>query len=211
MYSPTVQFVKDLGITLTSKLQWKPHIVNITNKAFHAAHKILSSFTSNNIDVLLFAFTTFVRPMLESNSVVWSPHLKENIKRLESVQIFFTKKLFQRLGFKSSGYSDRLSKLNLKTLEHRRLLADLIMVFKILNQLVDIDPNLLFTFKPVIYNLRGHNKILLRPKAISNTALNFFPSRIIRLWNALPEKIINSPSISSFKYHADKLDLVALK
>ena len=208
---PTVHSVKDLGITLTSTLQWKPHVVNITNKAFHAAHKILYSFTTNNISVLIFAYKTFVRPILESNSVVWSPHLKENIDRLESVQIFFTKKLCQRLGLKSSGYTDRLSKFNLKTLAHRRLLADLVMVFKILHQQVDIDPNLLFTFKPVIYNLRGHNKTLMRPKATSNTALNFFPSRIIRLWNALPEQIINSTSASSFKYLADKLDLVVLK
>ena len=208
---PTAFFVKDLGVTLTSKLHWKPHIVNITKKAFHAAYKILFSFTTNKLSILLLAFKTFVRPILESNSVVWSPHLTENVNRLESVQVFFTKKLFQRCGLKSSGYKDRLSKLNLKTLEHRRLLADLIMVFKILNRQVDIDPNLLFTFKQVNYHLRGHNQQLIRPKAASNTALNFFPSRIIRLWNDLPLHIVQFTSIARFKRHVNDLDLVALK
>ena len=208
---PSALSVKDLGVTLTSKLQWKPHIANITKKAFHAAHKILFSFTTNNIGILLFAYKTFVRPILESNSVVWSPHLKENINRIESVQIFFTKKLLQRCGLKSSGYKDRLSKLNLKTLEHRRLLADLIMVFKILNGLIDIDRNLLFKFKPVTYNLRSHSQTLIRPKAVSNTALHFFPSRIIRVWNALPQQIVDSTSIACFKQQVNNLDLVALK
>ena len=48
--------VKDLGVTLTSKLHWKPHIVNITKKAFHAAYKILFSFTTNKLSILLLAF-----------------------------------------------------------------------------------------------------------------------------------------------------------
>ena len=208
---PTALSVKDLGVTITSKLLWKPHIVTITKKAFHAAHKILFSFTTNNFATLLFAFKTFVRPILESNSVVWSPHLIENINRLESVQVFFTKKLFQRCGLRSSGYTDRLSKSNLKSLEHRRLLADLVMVYKILNGLVDIDPNLLFTFKPVTYHLRGHNQTLDRPKAASNTALNFFPSRTIRSWNALSQEIVDSTSIALFKSRVNNLDLVALK
>ena len=41
---PTSESVRDLGITLTSKLHWKPHIQIITQKAYHAAHNILFSF-----------------------------------------------------------------------------------------------------------------------------------------------------------------------
>ena len=85
------------------------------------------------------------------------------------------------------------------------------MVYKILNGLVDIDPNLLFTFKPVTYHLRGHNQTLDRPKAASNTALNFFPSRTIRSWNALSQEIVDSTSIALFKSRVNNLDLVALK
>ena len=207
---PTSESVRDLGITLTSKLHWKPHIQIITQKAYHAAHKILFSFSSNKINTLIFAFKTFVRPILESNCVVWSPHLKGDINRIESVQRFFTKKLFQRCGISSSGYHDRLSKLNLKTLEHRRLVADLVMVFKMLNNYIDVDPNVLFNLKPNNYNLRGHSQTLIRTRATSNTLLNSFPSRIVRIWNNLPEYVVCSSSIGFFKYHVNSLNLVAI-
>ena len=143
--------------------------------------------------------------------VVRSPYLKENINRLEAVQRFFTKKILQRCGIQSSSYEDRLSKLNLKSLEHRRLVTDMVMVYKIIHNYVDIDPNLLFTFKPNIYNLRGHNLTLSKPKVNSNVALNSFTSRVVRLWNSLPSYIVESVSVSSFKFQIKKLDLLSLK
>ena len=121
-----------------------------------------------------------------------------------SVQRFFTKKLFQRCGISSSGYHDRLSKLNLKTLEHRRLVADLVMVFKMLNNYIDVDPNVLFNLKPNNYNLRGHSQTLIRTRATSNTLLNSFPSRIVRIWNNLPEYVVCSSSIGFFKHHVNQ-------
>ena len=207
----TANFVKDLGVTLTSRIKWKPHITKLAQKAFHTSHKILYSFSTLNIGILLMAYKTFVRPIVETNSVVWNPHLKENINKLESVQRFFTKRLLQRCGIASSSYEDRLSILNLKSLEHRRLVADLVMVFKIINKLVDIDADLFFTFKPARYNLRGHCQTLVRPKSVSNTASNFFTSRVIRLWNALPITVISSSSVGMFKFQINNIDLVQLK
>jgi len=52
-----------------------------------------------------------VRPILEYNSVVWSPCLKCEIEEVEKVQRHFTKKL---KGLKTSSYhSDRLYRLGL--------------------------------------------------------------------------------------------------
>ena len=36
--------------------------------------------------VLMMAFNTYVRPILEYATVVWSPFLKKNIRKLEVVQ-----------------------------------------------------------------------------------------------------------------------------
>ncbi len=36
-------------------------------------------------------YATYVRPILEYCSQVWSPPLKQNIDRIESVQIYFTR------------------------------------------------------------------------------------------------------------------------
>jgi len=45
---------------------------------------------SGNVILLLRAFIVYVRPMLEYNSVTWSPHLKCDIERIEKVQRQFT-------------------------------------------------------------------------------------------------------------------------
>ena len=44
------------------------------------AYQILHSFSSNNVWILLKAYTTYVGPILEYNSVIWSLYLKKDIK-----------------------------------------------------------------------------------------------------------------------------------
>jgi len=70
---------------------------------------------------------TYVRPILEYNSVVWSPILKCEIDALERVQRRFTKR---HRGIDLPSYCDRLglTKLELNTLELRRLHNDLVML-----------------------------------------------------------------------------------
>jgi len=69
--------VSDLGVTIDKKLCFNEHIANITRKAHQRANLIHRCFTSKNIDLLVKAFKTYVRPMLEYNSPVWSPSLKK--------------------------------------------------------------------------------------------------------------------------------------
>ena len=60
------------------------------------------------------AFVTYVRPILEYSSAVWSPSLITLINKIESVQRNFTKRL---PGLQNLNYGER----KLKSLEHRRL------------------------------------------------------------------------------------------
>ena len=48
---------------------------------------------SKNSDLLLKAYITYVRPILEYNSPLWSPSLKKDIILLESAQRRFTKRI----------------------------------------------------------------------------------------------------------------------
>ena len=57
-------------------------------------------------------------------------------------------------------YLQRLKTLNLETLESRRLKTDLITMFKILNNLIDIDFHNFFSLSTVA-NTRGHRLNLL--------------------------------------------------
>ena len=68
--------------------------------------------------------------MLEYANVVFSPHHISLIDLIENVQRRFTKRLY---GMHNICYVDRLHLCNLELLEVRRMHADLIMLFKILN------------------------------------------------------------------------------
>ena len=74
-------------------------------------------------------FVTYVRPILEYASSTWSPSTITNIKKVESVQKRFTKRL---KGLHHVDYQNRLLALGLDSLEQRRLRADLTLTYYIL-------------------------------------------------------------------------------
>ena len=205
------QSARDLGVIITSDLKWKAQVNAIVRKAFHACHKILYCFTTNDKDTLLHAYKVFIRPILEHNSVIWSPFQIGDRDKIESVQGFYTKKLLQRLGISSHDYQHRLDILKLESLEFRRIYFDMILVYKILNGYVDIDLNELFTFNPREYNLRGHGQTLKKPNYLLDITRNYFSVRSVRIWNALPNEIVSSTTLSLFKSRLRNVDLLKLK
>ena len=72
------------------------------------------------------AYLVYVRPLLEVNSVIWSPHYKQDIDLIERVQRRFTKRL---PGYSNYTYNERRTLLNLPSLELRRLRLDLIWCY----------------------------------------------------------------------------------
>ena len=48
---------------------------------------------SRDVDMLTRAYLVYVRPLLEVNSVIWSPHYKQDMDLTERVQRRFTKRL----------------------------------------------------------------------------------------------------------------------
>ena len=85
-------------------LSYTPHVQNITARAFQRAKLILTCFTTRNPAVLMKAFIVYVRPMLEFSSTVWNPVTKQNIRKVESVQKRFTKRL---VGLSKISYNTR--------------------------------------------------------------------------------------------------------
>ena len=70
---PNVRVVKDLGITIDSRLDYSDHINAIVTKAHQRACLILRCLKSKEPSLLFRAFSTYVRPLLEYDSPVWSP------------------------------------------------------------------------------------------------------------------------------------------
>lgn len=108
---------KDLGVFVSHDLSSSAHCEYVTKNCMKTSNLILKAFHSKNIDLLLRAFKTYVRPVLEYSSVVWNPCLLKDIDLVERVQRRFTKRLFQN---KTITYKERLSLLNLESLEELR-------------------------------------------------------------------------------------------
>jgi len=153
--------VKDLGVIVDRTTKFHCHVETICAKAKQRAALIFRCFASKDPDLLFKTFTTYVRPILEYCSEVWSPHHLTDIKKIESVQRQFTKGL---RGLKGLSYSARLKRLNTDTLELRRLLNDLVMVYKIMNYHVALNAEELFYCNKASNMLtRGHSQRLFKP------------------------------------------------
>jgi hypothetical protein len=187
--------VKDLGILIQPNLQFDHHITDITNRANQRAFLIIRSFLSKNPQNLLRAFTVYIRPLVEYSSPVWSPTLHHLIHTIENVQRRFTKRI---PGLKNLSYAERLSNLNLKSLEHRRLISDLVCVYNITHGNSSIQSQDIFTFSHNPSS-RGH-KFRFEPAICKNdTQQSFFAHRVVKPWNSLPISIAEAKNINSFK------------
>ena len=89
----------------------------------------------------------------------------------------------------------------MRPLETWRIRDDLIEVYKIMHWLTDINPEEFFEFSTT--NLRGHRYKLFKPRIRTDIGRFSFWSRVIEMWNALPDEVVSAVSISSFKNMID--------
>jgi len=87
-----IDCVTDLGVMYDNHLSFVPHINKTINKASQRANLIIRCFTITRPLVLIKAFNTFVRLLLEYATVVWSPSAKMCIRKIETVLKRFTKR-----------------------------------------------------------------------------------------------------------------------
>ena len=118
------------------------------------------------------AFVVYVRPILEYNSVIWSPSLVRDIQQLEKVQRRFTKRL---VGMKTLSYSERLRRLSLPSLELRRLYLDLVFCYKVVFGIVSIALDDCFEVRSDL-RTRGHSYKLYKSRCTASIRSNFLLS-----------------------------------
>jgi len=182
-------------VTFSSKLNFSAHIATIIAKAKQRLYLIRKCFTSSNDLALIIAFKTYIIPILEYCSPVWSPGTVTDKILIESVQRSFTKSLYS---CNSLAYSQRLENCNLKSLEYRRLFADLVLFYKVINKLIIIDFGNLIC--PLNHSItRGHSMRFVIPAARTNCRLNFFVHRTIPIRNKLCDKTVTAISVHDFK------------
>jgi len=100
-------------------------------------------------------------------------------------------------GFKTLSYASRLEKLDLPSLEKRRLHSHLIMCYKIIFGIVNICTNDFFKFHTVM-STRGHPYKLFKERSTNTVRKNFFSQRVVNAWNYLPADTVDFRLLRSF-------------
>ena len=77
---------KYLGVTISQNISWSKHIDIITCKANSILAFLQRNLSQCSLRVKSLAYFTYVRPVLEYASVVWSPFTQSNIDKIEKVQ-----------------------------------------------------------------------------------------------------------------------------
>ena len=81
-----------------------------TNAVINEFSSVQFMCCEQGLHLLVRAFIVYVRPIVEYNSVIWSPVAKHDIELVEKVQRRFTKRL---RGLRNLSYCDRLTELGL--------------------------------------------------------------------------------------------------
>lgn len=189
-----VSSTKFLGIWIDENLSWSLHIDHICKKARRTIGFIHRSFASAPFCTRRILYLALVRPILEYGSVIWHPLNISLTNRIEACQRFAARVILQSWNL---SHELLLEKSDLPLLSKRRDFASLSHLYKILNHLCS-SPN---PYRPHPRpSLRNLNSLAIDPPFCRLTLCqkSFYPFTPT-IWNYLPENIVQSNSLKSFK------------
>ena len=209
-----VTSIRDLGITLDSKLIFDVHINNMKSKSLKMlgfVYRMSKPFKNPQSSITI--YNSLIRSRLEYGAVIWNPHYDIYINTIESIQKKFLKTLSYKFGLTTSlqSYEDRLEHFNLGTLKMRRKLIDLTCLYKILHNHLDTVMCLnRISFRiPNKRNLRHRQTFFVD---FSHNNISFFNpvSRMCRLFNSIERDGVDvwANSLSHFKRQMSRVSLL---
>ena len=121
---------KDLGVIIDAQLKFHSQCSVVVNKANRLLGLIKKSFLNITTDMFTSLYKALVRPVLEYGNLIWAPHYKTDINKLENIQQKATR-MVQLL--KHLDYEGRLRALHLPTLQYSRYRHNITAVFNIIH------------------------------------------------------------------------------
>uniref|UniRef100_A0A3B3SEK0 Reverse transcriptase domain-containing protein n=1 Tax=Paramormyrops kingsleyae TaxID=1676925 RepID=A0A3B3SEK0_9TELE len=194
-------YEKDLGVYVDASMSHSRQCGEAIKKVNRMLGYISRCVEFKSREVMLRLYNSLVRPHLEYCVQVWSPYLKKDIAALEKVQRRATRMI---PGLRGMSYEERLFELNLFSLKQRRLRGDMIQVYKILTGLDAVQPNSYFSISSNT-RTRGHRWKLAGEHFKLDLRKHFFTQRVVRVWNSLPDNVVQAESLGSFKSELDKI------
>uniref|UniRef100_A0A2H1VC59 SFRICE_022052 n=1 Tax=Spodoptera frugiperda TaxID=7108 RepID=A0A2H1VC59_SPOFR len=204
----TVDEVRDLGVIMDTKVNFRSHIDNIVTKSARLLGFLKRSTRGFRlVRTKIVLYNALVRSHLEFASVVWNPHYAVHSQRIESVQRAFTKHLAWTFGDISSRcpYEQRLQCYSMDTLRNRRLTQDLVFFYKLVNNKLDCGKLIEQIGLRVPHKLPRYPITHLFHSRVSNTnlgvnsPLNRLVSEINSLTKSAPDVDVYYDSMKVFK------------
>ena len=190
-----------LGITIDSRLAWSDHVTRVDAKANSVLGFLQCNLKYCPPEIKASCFKSLVTPILEYGCTSWFPCFQKGIYAIEMVQQRAAMFIFNDYSYNTS-VTSLLNTLNWPTLQNRRINLRAIMLYKIINNLIDIPADSYFfciTPPPHIitniatgYHTPGSVPIIL-----------LFPFSI-RIWNHLSPQTVCSPTLRIFKDRISK-------
>ena len=199
---------KDLGVHVDNQLTFNHHIQQKINTATKMVNYIRHTFKHIDKEIFVLLYKSLVRPHLEFASCIWSPHTRYNINAIERVQRRATRLV---PGLRELPYEERLRILNLETLYYRRARADLLEVYRILNNQhslimncrCPLCPDKALLMDAPATTTRGNSKKLY-VQTSTGKRQHFFSARVTALWNSLSSETVTAKNVNIFKNHLKK-------
>ncbi|MCG8078457.1 MAG: reverse transcriptase family protein, partial [Candidatus Thiodiazotropha taylori] len=187
---------KYLGVTISEDLSWKKHIDSTASKANKTLGFVRRNLSDCSPTVKSAAYTTMVRPGIEYTSTVWDPHLVRDAHNLEQVQRRAARFVHRNYRERTPGcVTSMVQSLGWESLQHRRYINRITMLFKIQHGIVDISPDFV---QPNDQRTRGSQR-LRQLQATNDTYKYSFYPRTISDWNRLPTTVTDHQTLQGFR------------
>lgn len=197
-----INSIKDLGVIFDSKLSFENHTQNTISKACRMLGFISRSLNKfKKIDTYKTLFNTYVKSILEYCSTVWNPYYHNRTDAIERVQRRFTRMLYRKFHYPYEAYNARLLRLEIISLENRRLLNGEITLYKINKGIFRMQTER--DFQSNITRVTRNTAIFYLPSVSTNVEFYSPMLRIHRMHlDCFSELDLNEPSTSAFKRYA---------
>ena len=207
MRGQRIQGIRDtkyLGVTLNEKLKWDTHISRISSEANRMLGLLWRNLKFCPKNFKETAYKSYVRPKLEYCSNVWDPHTQKDVKKIEMVQRraarFVTNTPHHKQSAEHVSITKTIKDLGWQPLSERRKNNRIIMLYRIVNYLVDIPQS----YHPKLRHpqpVRGNQYQYQRPAAEIEVFEHSFLPRTIKDWNNLSSTVVAVDSLESLRRH----------
>ena len=188
-----------LGVSLSENLNWKPHILNITNKANSTLGFVKRNLHHCQQKVKDQVYKSLVRPRLEYGCTVWDPYRAYQKSWLEQVQRRAARFVTRTYTREEGCVTNALKLLNWPTLEKRRQVARLTLMYKCVTNQAAIDIPCYVHHQSSLKTRASHPlKFIPLQPSCDTYKYSFWPRTIID-WNSLPSDYFTMDSTVTFK------------